>query len=593
MDELTYPFNVENIIRNKKRLKKELLVQDIKLEKNIAILGGSTTSEVKNMLELFLLNYGIKPNFYESEYNMFYEDALFGNPELDNFKPDIIYIHTNVRNILDFPSVLDTEGDIDLKYNKVITKYKSIWDKLLEKFDCLLIQNNFEYPGLRLLGNKDVSDIHGGVNFINRVNEYFYEYARNNDRFYINDINYVSACFGLDEWLNDFYWYMYKYAVSVPAIPYLAFNLAKIIKSLYGKNKKAIAVDLDNTLWGGVIGDDGVEKLNVGVEIPSGQVYYYFQKYLNDLKSLGVILNVVSKNNEDIALVGLNHQENFLHQKDFIKIKANWNPKNVNIMNIAKELNIGADSFLFIDDNPAERKIVKDYIKGIAAPDIKNPEDYIKLIDRNGYFEVTVLSEEDLKKNDLYKANLKREELESTFENYEEYLYSLKMKAEIREFKPIYLERISQLTNKSNQFNLTTKRYTLADIEAIQESSEYITLYGRLSDIFGDSGVVSIVIGHINGDVLDIDLWIMSCRVLKRDMEIAMMDELIKVAEEKGIKTIHGYYYPTNKNKMVENFYDNQGFKIINEDELHNKEYILDVNSYEVRNKVIEVNKNE
>lgn len=593
MDELTYPFNVENIIRNKKRLKKELLVQDIKLEKNIAILGGSTTSEVKNMLELFLLNYGIKPNFYESEYNMFYEDALFGNPELDNFKPDIIYIHTNVRNILDFPSVLDTEGDIDLKYNKVITKYKSIWDKLLEKFDCLLIQNNFEYPGLRLLGNKDVSDIHGGVNFINRVNEYFYEYARNNDRFYINDINYVSACFGLDEWLNDFYWYMYKYAVSVPAIPYLAFNLAKIIKSLYGKNKKAIAVDLDNTLWGGVIGDDGVEKLNVGVEIPSGQVYYYFQKYLNDLKSLGVILNVVSKNNEDIALVGLNHQENFLHQKDFIKIKANWNPKNVNIMNIAKELNIGADSFLFIDDNPAERKIVKDYIKGIAAPDIKNPEDYIKLIDRNGYFEVTVLSEEDLKKNDLYKANLKREELESTFENYEEYLYSLKMKAEIREFKPIYLERISQLTNKSNQFNLTTKRYTLADIEAIQESSEYITLYGRLSDIFGDSGVVSIVIGHINGDVLDIDLWIMSCRVLKRDMEIAMMDELIKAAEEKGIKTIHGYYYPTNKNKMVENFYDNQGFKIINEDELHNKEYILDVNSYEVRNKVIEVNKNE
>lgn len=593
MDVLEYPFDVEYIIKNKKKIKKELLTKSNLIEKNIAILGGSTTSEVKNMLELFLLNYGIKPNFYESEYNKFYEDALFGNPELDTFKPDIIYIHTSIRNITELPSVKDSEGDIDLKFNELTSRFKSVWDSLLRKHDAIIIQNNFELPGVRLMGNKDVSDIHGAVNYVNRVNEYFCEFARNNDRFYINDINYVSSCYGLDKWLNDFYWYMYKYGMEVPAIPYLAFNLAKIIKSLYGKNKKAIALDLDNTIWGGVIGDDGVEGISVGVEVPSGQVFYYFQKYLSDLKDLGVLLNVVSKNNEDVALEGINHQANYLSVDDFIKIKANWNPKNINIENIAKELKIGTDSFLFVDDNPAERKIVKDYLPGIASPDIKNPEDYIKILDRNGYFEVTVLSNEDLKKNELYKENLKREELASTFTNYEDYLYSLKMKAEIEKFKPIYYERISQLTNKSNQFNLTTKRYTLADIESIAESPEYITLYGKLSDIFGDNGVVSVVIGKIDGYNLNIDLWIMSCRVLKRDMEVAMMDTLVSIAYEKNIKYIYGYYYPTAKNKMVEDFYLNQGFTLVDEDDENNRKYILEVDSYKKRNKVIEVNENE
>lgn len=592
MNELDYPLDVEYIIKNKKRLKKELLNQENLLEKNIAILGGSTTSEVKNMLELFLLNHGIKPNFYESEYNMFYEDALFGNDTLKSFKPDIIYIHTNIRNIEAFPTIKDSIGDIDLKLNRVTTRFRSVWESLQEKYDAIIIQNNFELPNVRLLGNKDVSDIHGSINFINRLNEYFYEYARENDRFYINDINYVSACYGLDKWHNDFYWYMYKYGMEVPAIPHLAFNLAKIIKSLYGKNKKAIALDLDNTIWGGVIGDDGVEGIQVGVEVPSGQVYYYFQKYLHDLSDLGILLNVVSKNNEDTAIEGINHEANYLSTDDFIKIKANWEPKNLNIINIAKELSIGADSFLFIDDNPAERKIVKDYIKGIAAPDIKNPEDYIRILDRNGYFETTILSNEDLNKNELYKENLKREELASSFEDYDDYLHSLKMKAEIQEFKPIYLERISQLTNKSNQFNLTTKRYSLADIESIKEDDEYIDLYGKLSDLFGDNGVVSVVIGKIDGNSLHIDLWIMSCRVLKRNMEVAMMDTLVSKAKEKGIKTIYGYYYPTAKNKMVENFYLEQGFDLISEDE-GNKKYKLDVNSYVTRNKVIEVNEND
>lgn len=590
MKELEYPFDADKILKTKRKIKKELLLKDNLMEKNIAILGGSTTSEIKNILELFLLNYGIKPTFYESEYNQFYEDAMFGNEELDNFNPDIIYIHTTNRNIVEYPTMYDDEKLVEEKLNNEYKKFENIWKKLKDKFNATIIQNNFEYPYYRLLGNKDASDIHGKINFITKLNQKFYDYANSTTNFFINDINYISSCYGLDKWANQFYWHMYKYAMEVPAIPYLSFNIANIIKSIYGKNKKSIVLDLDNTLWGGIVGDDGVENLAIGPEVPSGQVYSEFQKYLKEHKSLGIILNINSKNEYENAIAGLEHPAGTLKPDDFVIIKANWNPKNLNIKEIAEELNLGADSFVFVDDNPAERRICSDYVEGIATPEIDIPENYITIIDRNGYFEVTNFSNEDLKKNELYKDNAKRSQMMATFENYDEYLKSLKMKAEISEFKPIYLERISQLSNKSNQFNLTTKRYSLADIEEVNNDSNYIKLYGKLEDIFGDNGVITVVIGNIkNKNELHIDLWIMSCRVLKRNMEFAMMDMLVKKAKERNIETIYGYYYPTAKNKMVNNFYDIQGFEEVSSDEEGNKVYKLDISNYKNKNNVIEV----
>ena len=591
MRELEYPFDANYLLKNKRRIKKSLLEKNNFIEKKIAILGGSTTSEIKNMLELFLLNYGIKPVFYESEYNKFYEDAIFGNEELDEFYPDIIFIHTTNRNIMEYPTMYDDEKTINQMIETEYTKFTKIWESLFSKFKCTIIQNNFEYPFYRLLGNKDAVDIHGKTNFITRLNQKFYDYASKTKNFFINDINYISSCYGLDKWANQFYWHMYKYAMEVPAIPYLSFNIANIIKSIYGKNKKALVLDLDNTLWGGIVGDDGVEKIAIGPEVPSGQVYSEFQNYLKEHKNLGIILNINSKNEYENAIAGLNHPAGTLKPDDFIIIKANWNPKNMNIKDIAEELNLGADSFVFVDDNPAERQICKNYIEGIATPEIDVPENYIRIIDHNGYFEVTNFSNEDLKKNELYKDNAKRSQMMSTFENYDDYLLSLKMKAEISSFKPIYLERISQLSNKSNQFNLTTKRYSLADIEEVNENDDYIKLYGKLEDIFGDNGVITVVIGNIkNKDELHIDLWIMSCRVLKRNMEFAMMDMLVKKAKERNIKTIYGYYYPTPKNKMVNNFYNLQGFEEISCDEQGNKIYKLDISKrYINKNNVIEV----
>ena len=207
------------------------------------------------------------------------------------------------------------------------------------------------------------------------------------------------------------------------------------------------------------------------------------------------------------------------------------------------------ESLVFVDDNPAEREIVTAQIKGVNAPVMDCPENYIRNIDHSGFFEVTSISEDDRKRNEMYMANKKRTELEESFADYGEYLKSLEMVAEIRPFEKMYYPRISQLTNKSNQFNLTTKRFSVDDIESAAEDSGNITLYGRLKDKFGDNGIVSLAVGKVKGDELHVELWLMSCRVLKRDMEFAMMDSFVKAATQRGVKTIYGYYYQEQDGK--------------------------------------------
>lgn len=590
MRELQYPFDNEYILKKSKRMKKELLAaEDKRIVKKIAVLGGSTTHDIIRVLELFLLDQGIEPQFYESEYAMYWQDAMFDNHELKEFAPDVIFIHTSNRNVSDYPELNDDKEAVLAKEESVYKHFEVMWDKLRQTYACPIIQNNFEMPFYRLLGNRDAVDIHGRIHFLNRLNERFYEYAESHENFYINDINYLSVCYGLDKWADPFFWHMYKYALCLDAIPNLAFNVSNIIKSIYGKNKKALVLDLDNTLWGGIVGDDGVENLEIGQETSLGQVYSEFQNYIKAQKQLGVMLNVNSKNEEANALAGLQHPDGVLKPDDFIIIKANWDPKSKNLLDIATELNILPDSLVFVDDNPAEREIISQQVKGTAVPEIGNPEEYIRVLDHSGFFEVTKLSEDDRNRNEMYKANVMRKQQEQSFGDYKEYLKSLQMKAVIAPFEAMYMARIAQLTNKSNQFNLTTKRYSQSEIEAIAQDEKYITLYGKLEDKFGDNGVVSVVIGEIEGNTLHICLWLMSCRVLKRDMEFAMMDTLVEKCKNFGIDTIYGYYYPTAKNAMVKEFYSLQGFEKTDEDEQGNATWKYEIPAeYSNKNEVIE-----
>ena len=567
MKELEYPFDASYLMTHRRQLKKTLTAQSAAFtDKRIAILGGSTTAAIGWMVELFLLNQQIRPKFYESEYNRYYEEGAFPNEKLKEFKPDIIYIHTTNRNISRYPQISDSAETVDRMLKEEFEKLKQVWENLQSTYRCPVIQNNFELPFYRLLGNKDASDLHGAVNFLTRLNIKLYEYAQTHENFYICDINYISADYGLKEWSDPFYWYMYKYAVNVDAIPFLAFNVSNIIKSVFGKNKKGFVLDLDNTLWGGVIGDEGAENIKIGSEEASGQVFWEFQRYLKAHKQLGIVLNIDSKNNKENALAGLNHPDSQLCPEDFVEIKANWEPKDRNFEEIAGNLNLLPDSLVFVDDNPAERHIIEAQPWGVSAPDMGEPHHYIRNIDRNGYFEATTISSDDQKRSQMYQRNAERANFQSGFGDYGEYLKSLEMRAVIKPFEPVYMARIAQLTNKTNQFNLTTKRYSQAEIEAIAQDPSFITLYGRLEDRFGDNGVVSVVIGRIVGMECHMDLWLMSCRVLKRDLECAMMDEVVRQCRERELRKICGYYLPTGKNGMVREFYKQQGFHMETED---------------------------
>lgn len=558
---LRFPLATADILLKRQKLKEELLKQTNFVQTRIAILGGSTTSEVKGMLELFLLAHGIQPTFYESEYNRYSEDVMFENPDLWSFKPNIAFIHTTWRNVGAFPEILESDAEVDNRLRSETARFERLWQKIHQDLGALIVQNNFDLPRLRPLGNLEASEAYGRVNFLLRLNSEFAMFARTHSRFLINDILYLSSQMGLSTWEDDTYWYNFHMAMSPPATVALAHNVAGIIKSVYGKKKKCLILDLDNTIWGGVIGDDGVHGLILGRDHPVGEAFLNFQRYVKDLQRRGIILAICSKNDAENAKEGFSHPDCALKIEDFSAFKANWDPKPDNIREIAAELNIGLDSIVFVDDNAAERALVAGQLPEVAVPEVgSDVSRFAEVLEHERYFEVDKIVLDDLNRSAYYSSNAQRSAYEADFHDYGEFLASLEMTAEIGPFVPVYMERISQLINKTNQFNLTTRRYTSAEVEAISRDQAFITLYGRLVDRFGDNGLVSVLIGRVADEAVELDLWLMSCRVLKREMEYAMFDALVEQCQARSIRKIVGVYIPSKKNKMVAGHYASLGF---------------------------------
>lgn len=531
----------------------------------IAILTGSTVGHIKTILELSLLRVGIVPVFYEGQYNNYFEEGAFDNLSLLEFNPDFVYIHTTSRN-LDF-------NEPDALYSR----FAQIWDNISAKYDAVIIQNNFEPLPYRIMGNSDVYLENGRLYMINALNQRFYENARSFANFYINDINYLCALYGCERWWNDTYWYAYKYALDPDAVPLLCSSIANIVKSVMGLNKKALVLDLDNTIWGGVIGDDGVDGIRLGGETPEGMAYRDFQSYVKGLSKCGVMLNAASKNEESSAVKGFDHLSSILKKQDFIAFKANWEPKHKSIADIANELNIGLDSIVFIDDNPAERDIVKQYLPGVTVLEADSPDRFVRTLDREGFFEVTSFSKDDEQRNEYYRQNKQRNDSTAAFSNIDDYLASLEMKCFIESFNPSNENRLVQLINKTNQFNLTVKRYSA--INDLFGSESHLTLCAHLTDKFGDSGIVSAIIASLDGNIALIDLWIMSCRVFKRRLEYALFDAFVDKCRKIGINSIKGFYVPTEKNVVVSNLYADLGF-IKEADKNGSSTWILDIDGY-------------
>jgi len=557
--------DVVQLLQRRKRLRRELLEQKGLRPLRIAVLGATTTSELTDLLELLLLADGFQPEFLQSEYNKYFEDAVLDPARIRAFKPDLVYIHTHFNSARNLPGVTGNKDEYSSRLKAESERFRTIWQSLHENVGCQIIQNNFESPPLPALGNFDAVSFGGTTRFLNELNLEFARAASDNPRLTIHDLNAVAARIGLNQWFDWSRWHNYKILTTPEGSLALARSLTAIIGAMLGRAKKCLVLDLDNTLWGGVIGDDGLDKIQIGRETPVAEAYTAFQEYCLRLRDRGVLLAVCSKNEDEIARSGFTHPDSVLKLEHFSAFKANWSPKHENIRDIARQLNLGLDSFVFVDDNPAERAIVAAQLPAVAVPDMGDDITlYPARVQSGMFFETLALSREDTERAATYAANAAREESQGKFADYGEYLASLQMHAEIDGFRPVYLERIAQLINKTNQFNLTTRRYTFAEVGELATSANHVTLYGKLTDMFGDNGLISVVVGALDGTTLNIDLWLMSCRVLKRDMELAMLDLLAERASAAGATRLVGRYLRTAKNAMVADHYEKLGFTLLN-----------------------------
>ena len=530
-------------------------------EYKIAVLGNVATQLLSLGIKGYLKSEGINASVFDADYNQIEAQLISEHSETYEFNPNVIllYIATDklYEEFLDL-SLTDRSQFADIYLNKI----KTYWDLICKNTSAKIIQTNFTEIDDKAFGNYSSKVAEAFIYQIRKLNYLLEEEMSKRNDVYPLDLLSIQIKMGLNEFYDTVLYYSSKMSVTLDAICYISKNVTDIIKTYNGKIKKAIILDLDNTLWGGVIGDDGLGGIEIG-ELGSGHVFSDFQRWLKQLKDRGILLCVCSKNEEDIAKEPfIKHEEMILKLEDFSMFVANWEDKASNIRNIQKNLNIGMDSIVFIDDNPFERNLVRELIKDITVPELpSDPANYLTFLQSENLFETASFSDDDKVRTNQYQAEIKRKNLELEFTSIDEYLNNLEMKASVDAFTPVRYARIAQLTQRSNQFNLRTVRYTESDIERIANDDKYITMYFTLKDKFGDHGLVSVVIlEKTSEEEAFIDTWLMSCRVLKRSMEEFIVNSIIKKASESGIKIINAEYIKTQKNNMVKDIYKTMGF---------------------------------
>jgi len=514
---------------------------------------------------------GIFFEIYKSEFNTSIQDALAENTELSKFNPSYLIIYVNL-DFFDpkFPCNLKNQNDLEVLFS-IAMKYSRLGTKII--FANLTENSSSNFGDYDLLNDNSIR-----FN-VRELNNRVYKFCKDNN-FLLFDTNYLSSSIGSKEFFSLKNQLISKSPYNFDYIPLLTDKLSKIISSSLGLQKKCLVLDLDNTLWGGVIGDDGMSGIELGNNSAIGEAYLMLQKYILQLKNQGVILAVCSKNNHDVAIdVFRNHPEMIIKETDIAHFMINWNDKASNIVNIANTLEIGLNSIVFLDDNPVEREIVREHLPDVFVIEVDNdPLSLFVNLSQSSCFEQVNFTNDDLNRNQDYQNKRKRNELLEVSVDYVSFLKNLKMNIIISNFQEIDATRISQLVLRSNQFNLTTKRYSLNQILSLMEDKNFITLQARLSDKFGDNGLISLIIIEKKDNSFFIDTWIMSCRVLKRDVEHCMMNAIVKLAKSFSVSQVYGEYIATKKNNLVKDHYKTLNFKT---NPIDGKDiWVLDVDQY-------------
>lgn len=543
------------------RLVSKLKTQAIPVrpECRVALVGTTTTELLAQVFETLCFRDGLLVRTYRGLYGAATQEILDNASGLHTFKPNIVFLLTHWRD-LNLPGLVP---DAEATVASVIAQQRSLWDRLISNAGCHVVQMAYDYPRLESYGYLASAESGGRARLLEAINAAMRVNAPAGVS--ILDSPSLQRQVGITRWENSREWYMFKQHPGTEALPDLAEEMMAHVRSLLGLTKKVLAVDLDNTLWQGVIGEDGIDNIRLGPGDPAGEAHQELQRYLLELKQRGIVLAVCSKNNpEDARLPFEKHPHTVLRVDDFAMFEASWDDKAQSLRKISGTLSLGLDSFVFLDDSPTEREWIRSQLPQVAVIEPGTSVfDYAHALERGRLFFALSLSKEDLQRAQQYRVQAQRESLRHNAESLEDFLSGLQLHASFDAVNPANLARVVQLINKTNQYNLTTRRFTEAEVVRLANDPRNWASAFRLSDRFGDYGQVGVILcEETEPQVWEVNTWLLSCRALGRQMERFMFNCLLDAAVTRGIRSIRGVYRPTAKNSLVAGHYESLGFAV-------------------------------
>ena len=547
----------------------------------IALLADCATQHLATIMRAIAARNGVQAELYEGNYDGVDLEILDPNSALYAFAPQYVVILLSSEKL---KARLYASGDRRTFADETVGRLENLWGAFRAHSQATIIQSTFVLPSERAFGNYELKVADSVGSIFTEINYRLAVKARETKNVLLNDVDFLAAAIGRAQWLDARMWNMAKTPCRLEHVPLLAQSLLDTMFAASGLIVKCVVLDLDNTLWGGVIGDDGLEGIALG-EFDEGEAFVGFQKFIRELKRRGIILAVVSKNEHANAVLPFReHPHMALKEEDISVFVANWDNKADNIRLIQKTLNIGFDSLVFLDDNPFERNIVREFLPEVVVPELpEDPSLYLQSLADLNLFETASFSEADLQRADQYREEAQRELTKTHFTDINDYLTSLAMEIRLERFNAFNLPRIAQLIQRSNQFNLMTRRYGEAACEAMMKDPSRAPLTLRLADKFGDYGLISVVILKHAGEDLEIDEYLMSCRVLQRGVESFTINNIFSYAARLGAKRVIGQYLPTAKNDMVKGFFKGFGFEKVADGDGGASQWALAVDAYQPR----------
>ena len=554
----------------------------------VALLSDAATQLLVPVLRELLRRGGLAAEIYEAPFAAIELEVFNPSSGLYAFKPEFVVVLNCTQALR--ASFFQHASNSDF-VGEVQGRIVGVWNTIRQNTPALIIQSTYVMPYERLFGNYDNKRVGSWSDAVAEINHGIVVSAREHNNVLVNDVDGLASWVGRCAWFDERFWDLAKSFCATEYLPALAQNITDIVLAARGRAVKCIILDLDNTLWGGIVGDDGMGGIQLSAH-GDGEAFYRFQSLLLALKRRGILLCVCSKNEHAAAIRPFEeHPDMVLRKEDITIFVANWENKVENIKRIRESLEIGYDSIVFIDDSPFERNFVRAILPDVIVPELpEDPSEYVKALSELNLFETTSVSAEDSGRSDLYRAEFERRSAASMFSNFEEYLRSLNMTIEVARFETSRLSRIAQLLQRSNQFNLTTHRYNERECQEMMQDTSCIPLYGCLRDRFGDHGLISIIVARPDpiASVLEIVDWLMSCRVLARGVEEYLMNHIIAQAARLDLSIVVGTYIPSVKNAMVKDFYSKFGFQNVEESANGTTRWQLRVAHYNYRKTYIQ-----